>query len=251
MRITLIGHSSVLLESEGTRLLTDPFFSTFGHIAYSRATPPAISRSEIGALDGVLISHGHWDHTDRRFFRGLDAAVPVLVPAGTSLLFRLKGVRNAVPVKPWQSLRVGDLAITAVPATHLARTVGFVVQNLSSCVYFAGDTFHRPFFAEIGRRFKIDVALMPVTTYRIPMTMGEKGAVKATSDLGAATVIPIHLGVRPRSPLMRTRQSIEGFARRLQEAGTRADVVTLADGESWSTAGGENRSEVRGRIAGG
>ena len=233
MRITVIGHSSVLLESAGTRLLTDPYFGTFGHLAYSRVTPPAVARCEIGALDGVLVSHGHWDHTDRRFFRALDAGVPVLVPAGTSLLLRLKGVRNPVSVKPWQSLRIGELAVTAVPASHLARTVGFVIQNLDSCVYFAGDTFYRPFMAEIGRRFKIDVALMPVTTFRIPMTMGEKGAVKAVRDLNASTVIPIHRGVQPRSPLLRTRQSTEGFARRMGAAGVSSEVVTLAEGESW------------------
>jgi L-ascorbate metabolism protein UlaG (beta-lactamase superfamily) len=244
MRITVIGHSSVLLESAGTRLLTDPYFGTFGHIAYSRVTPPAVARSEMGALDGVLVSHGHWDHTDRRFFRALDAGVPVLVPSGTSLLLRLKGVRNAVSVKPWQSLRIGELAVTAVPASHLARTVGFVIQNLGSCVYFAGDTFHRPFMAEIGRRFKIDVALMPVTTYRIPMTMGERGAVEAARDLDATTIIPIHLGVRPRSPLLRTRQSAGGFARRLCEAGMRAEVVSLAVGESWQPGGNGEEHEA-------
>ena len=125
------------------------------------------------------------------------------------------------------------LAVTAVPASHLARTVGFVIQNLNACVYFAGDTFHRPFMEEIGRRFKIDIALMPVTTFRIPMTMGETGAVKAVRDLKTPTVIPIHRGVRPRSPLLRSRQSSEGFTRRLREARIHAEVVNLADGESW------------------
>jgi L-ascorbate metabolism protein UlaG (beta-lactamase superfamily) len=74
---------------------------------------------------------------------------------------------------------------------------------------------------------------MPVSTYRIPLTMGEKGAVKAARDLRAGTVIPIHLGVQPRSPLLRTGQSPEGFEQRLREAGLHTEVVHLEDGDTW------------------
>jgi len=236
MRITVIGHSTVLLETNGTRLLTDPYFGKFGHLAYARVTPPSMARDEVSRLDGVVVSHGHWDHTDRRFLRGLDPQVPVLVPSGTSPFMRLNGARNTVPLRRWQSLRVGGVVVTAVPAAHIARTVGFVVQTEDSCTYFAGDTYYRPFMAEIGRRFPIDVALMPVTTYRIPMTMGEKGAVLAVRDLGCAVVIPIHLGVQPRSPLMRTRQTPAGFERRLREADLETEVVMLAPGGSWEPA---------------
>jgi L-ascorbate metabolism protein UlaG (beta-lactamase superfamily) len=236
MRITIVGHSTVMLEGNGTRLLTDPYFGTFGHLAYARVTPPAMARDEVGRLDGVVVSHCHWDHTDRRFLRGLDSQVPVMVPSGTSPIMRLKGARNIVPLRRWQSVRVGGLVITAVPATHIAPTAAFVVQTESSCVYFAGDTYYRPYMAEIGRRFPIDVALMPVTTYRVPMTMGEKGAALAARDLGCAVAIPIHLGVQPRSPLMRTRQTPAGFERRLRDAGLRTEMVMLAPGDSWEPA---------------
>jgi L-ascorbate metabolism protein UlaG (beta-lactamase superfamily) len=236
MRITLVGHSTVLLECNGTRLLTDPYFGTFGHLAYARVTPPAMAREQVGHLDGVVVSHSHWDHTDRRFLRGLDPQVPVLVPSGTSPVMRLKSARHIVPLRRWQSVRVVGAVVTAVPAAHIARTSGFVVQTARSCVYFAGDTYYRPYMAEIGRRFPIDVALMPVTTYRIPMTMGEKGAVLAARDLGCAVVIPIHLGVQPRSPLMRTRQTPAGFERRLRDADLETEVVVLAPGDSWEPA---------------
>jgi L-ascorbate metabolism protein UlaG (beta-lactamase superfamily) len=238
VRITIVGHSTVLLEHGGTRLLTDPYFGTFGHLAYARVAPPAMTRDEVGPLDGVLVSHGLWDHTDRRLLRALGAQVPVMVPSGTSPIMRLKGARNLVPMRRWESRRVASLVVTAVPATQIARTVGFAVQTEDSCVYFAGDTFHRPFMAEIGRRFPIAVALLPVTTYRIPMTMGERGAVRAVRDLRAATVIPIHLGVQPRSPLMRTRQTPRGFERRLREAGIDAEVVHLGNGETWEVGSG-------------
>jgi L-ascorbate metabolism protein UlaG (beta-lactamase superfamily) len=87
----------------------------------------------------------------------------------------------------------------------------------------------------IGERFRLDVALIPVTTFRIPMTMGESGAVRAVRDLAPAVVIPIHQGVRPRSPLLRTKQTPEGFARRVAAAGLRTEVVLLREGQSWSS----------------
>ena len=86
--------------------------------------------------------------------------------------------------------------------------------------------------SEIGRRFSIDAALIPVTTFRIPMTMGEKSAVKAVAALNPKIVIPIHLGLTPRSFLLQRGESPEGFRRRMQAAGNPAKVVLLADGEA-------------------
>ncbi|MFQ5857466.1 MAG: MBL fold metallo-hydrolase [Anaerolineae bacterium] len=169
MRITMIGHSTVLIESEGVKWRT-----------------------------------------------------------------RLKGAKNVTGIKAWQSQHFGPVTVTAVPAVHLAVTVGFVVQSEGKQAYFAGDTYYRPFMEEIGQRFQLDVALMPVTTYRIPMTMGERGAVRAVQALKPTTVIPIHLAVAPRSPLLRTNHTPEGFTRRLREAGSKTEVVVLQEGETWA-----------------
>src|SRR5882724_5924601 len=183
MRVTMIGHCTVLLEAPGARLVTDPFFGTLGHVAYARRRPPAVTREEVGHVDGVLVSHSHWDHIDRKFLRGLDGAAPVLAPSGTSLVMKLKGARRVVPVRRWESRKIGAAVVTAVPAVHLAIALGYVVQMDDLCLYFSGDTYHRPFMSEIARRFRIDVALMPVTTFRAPTTMGERGAVAAARDL--------------------------------------------------------------------
>ena len=236
MRITMIGHSTVLLEGAGTKLITDPYFGTFGHVAYARMRPPARTREDLRDVDGVLVSHAHWDHTDRTFLRSLDSSIPVLAPRGASFAMKLKGARTTVPLVPWQTHNIGDAVITAVPALHMARTIGFIVQLDGPCAYFAGDTYHRPFMLEIARRFRIDVALMPVTTFRIPLTMGERGAVAAVRDLRPATVIPIHRGIQPRSFLLRNSQSPAGFERRLRNAGLETEVVVLEEGEVWDSA---------------
>lgn len=86
---------------------------------------------------------------------------------------------------------------------------------------------------EIGRHFAIDVALLPVTTFRIPTSMGEKSAVRAVHDLAPQVVVPIHPGIEPRAPVLRTGDTPEGFAKRVREAKLEAEVCILREGESW------------------
>ena len=233
MRFTLVGHSTVLIDAGGSRILTDPFFGTWGNPAYARVRPPALSRDDCRDVDLVLISHNHWDHNDRRFMRALTDEVPVTAPRRAVWWTRLRGARHVVGMRPWEQKRFGQIRVTAVPALHMATTIGYVIEDGAGVAYFAGDTYHRPFMKEIGRRFRLDVALIPVATYRIPLTMGEKGAVKAVRDLRPSVVIPIHLGLQPRSPLLRTSQSADGFARRVRNDKLPVEVVTLQDGESW------------------
>jgi L-ascorbate metabolism protein UlaG (beta-lactamase superfamily) len=237
MRVTLVGHSTVLLEMDGTRILTDPYFGTWGNPAYRRLAPPAVPRGGLEGVDLVLVSHNHFDHTDRRYLSALPEHVPVLAPARVRWLVKLRGARNVRGMRAWETQPFDSVEVTAVPALHMAVTLGFVIEGGGERVYFAGDTFYRPFMVEIGKRFQLDLALMPVTTFRIPMTMGGKGAVRAAEALKPTTIIPIHLGLQPRSPLLRTGHSPEGFRHRLEEAGLGTKVVILREGEEWESAG--------------
>ena len=233
MRITMIGHSTILIETDGKKILTDPYWGRWGNLAYARLGIPAKSRQELSAVDGVLISHDHWDHVDGKYLRLL-GDTPVIVPKPIRWLIKLFGGKNVVGIKTGESIRIGEIAIMAVPAAHGTGARGFILQSENKQVYFAGDTFYRAFMRDIGHQFQLDVALMPVTTFRIPMTMGEKQAMQAVQVLKPAVVIPIHLGIRPRSPLLRTNQTPEHFAQRLAESGIAAKVVILRDGESYA-----------------
>ena len=71
MKITMVGHSTVLIEMGGQRVLTDPYFGLRGNPAFSRVAPPANSREESREVEGVLISHSHWDHVDGPYLRSL------------------------------------------------------------------------------------------------------------------------------------------------------------------------------------
>ncbi len=231
MRITMIGHSSILIETAGKKILTDPYWSKRGNPVYARVGIPAASRQELKDVDCVLISHGHFDHVDGKYLRMI-GSTPVLSPKATRWLIKLYGGRNVIGIKAGESIHIGEASITAVPAAHLIAAAGFIIKSENRCVYFSGDTFYRQFMQDIGRTFQLDAAVMPVTTYRIPMTMDEKQAVRAMRVLKPAVIIPIHLGLKPRSPFLRTNQTPEHFAQRVRESGASAKVVILREGES-------------------
>ena len=233
MFITMIGHSTVLIETGGKKILTDPYWGTWGNPAYARIGTPAKSRQELSKVDCVLISHDHWDHVDGQYLRML-GDTPVIAPKLTRWLIKLLGGQNILGIKTGESIRIGEVSATAVPAVHVTVATGFVLQSENKQVYFTGDTFYHSFMRDIGHQFQLDVALMPVTTFRIPMTMGEKQAMQAVQVLKPAVVIPIHLGIKPRSPLLRTNQTPEHFAKRLAESGVTTKVVILREGESYT-----------------
>ena len=235
MKVTMIGHSTVLIEAAGMKILTDPYFGSWGNLAYKRTAPPSRTREEMVAVDLVLVSHNHWDHTDSRYFRALAASVPVVAPRAAAWITRAKGAKNVVGLGRWEQRQFGSVAVTAVPAQHMRLPGGFVIEAEGKHIYFAGDTYYGGFMKEIGKKFSLDLALMPVTTFRIPMTMGEKSAVHAVEALRPRTVIPIHLGILPRSPLLRTGHTAEGFSKRLRAEGGKTEVVLLREGESWTT----------------
>jgi L-ascorbate metabolism protein UlaG (beta-lactamase superfamily) len=158
----------------------------------------------------------------------------VVAPRVAAWITRAKGAKNVVGLGKWEQRRFGSVAVTAVPALHMGLPGGFLIEAEGKHIYFAGDTYYGGFMKEIGKKFPLVLALMPVTTFRIPMTMGEKSAVRAVEALRPRTVIPIHLGILPRSPLLRTGQTPEGFSRRVREAGLKTEVVILREGESWT-----------------
>jgi L-ascorbate metabolism protein UlaG (beta-lactamase superfamily) len=157
---------------------------------------------------------------------------------------RLRGFHDARVLRPWEELSLGRWRITAVPSRHFGGRLpflftsgyqGYVVSG-PSCIYFAGDTgFHEPLFREIGQRFPIDLAVLPISGAVFPSYrrnhMNAHEALLAFRALGAKRMLPMHYDTFPVSfePTGLARQQLIEESARL---GTDATISILPHGGS-------------------
>jgi L-ascorbate metabolism protein UlaG (beta-lactamase superfamily) len=241
MRLTWIGHSTVVIELDGVRLVTDPVLRDRMNVVLRRVGGAA---GEVGAIDGVLLSHLHYDHFDVPSLERLDHAVRVFVPAGGARLLRKHHWGDVVELHAGETGTIGGLEITATHAEHEGKRspwgaeadpIGYVVSG-SQRVYFAGDTDLFPGMSELG---PVDVALLPVAGWgpKLPAGhMNERSAVEALGLLRPRVAVPIHWGTYRRMGLSRDeallRAPAEAFERRAAEEYPSIDVRVLPVGGS-------------------
>jgi L-ascorbate metabolism protein UlaG (beta-lactamase superfamily) len=237
--ITYVGHATVLVELDGVRILTDPLLRA-GVAHLRRIGPPP---GDLGPLDAVLISHGHFDHLDLGSLRRL-RSVPTICPHGLGRFLRRR-IPDVTELDPGEEAAVGPVTVRATPAAHgggrpplhpLGRSVGFLLSG-SASVYFAGDT---DLFDELeGLADDLDVALLPVAGWGAkvgPGHLDSERAAEAVRRLRPRLAIPIHWGTfervhrRTRDPAA-LRAPAEEFARRVGEVAPGVVVRILAPGE--------------------
>ena len=248
MRLTLVGHATVLIELDGVRLLTDPLLRdrTLVLRAEPRELDPAWSRE----LDAVLLSHFHRDHYDPRSLRRLDAATLVVGPRGTHRRLRRHRRTNVTELQPGESTLVGSVSVRATPALHgrvpgpfASTALGFVVSG-SKRVYFAGDTDLFPELAELASE-ELDVALVPVAGWGPRLGAGHLDphrAAEAVRLIEPRLAVPIHWGLLSPVGVARfnpryLRDPGESFARAVAELAPTVEVRILHPGESLELAG--------------
>jgi L-ascorbate metabolism protein UlaG (beta-lactamase superfamily) len=199
MRIEYVGHSTVLIDLDGVRLLTDPLLRN--RVAHLRRAAPVDMGSRRG-LDAVLISHAHYDHLDVPSLEKLGKKVPVVVPRGLGGLLRKRRFESVLEVELGETFRIGGLSVLAAPAEHdggrlpfgaSAQALGYVVSG-SSSVYFAGDT---DIFDGMGELGPVDVALVPIWGWGPGLGAGHldpSRAADAVALVRPRVVVPIHWG---------------------------------------------------------
>ncbi|HEX6704162.1 MAG TPA: MBL fold metallo-hydrolase [Albitalea sp.] len=216
LRATWLGHSTVLLEIDGSRVLTDPVWgrrcSPLSFIGPKRFQPMPVGIADLPPLDAVLISHDHYDHLDAASIRALAARPAQFVTAlGVGMHLEAWGVPpdRITELDWWEStvLRSG-LTITATPAHHgSGRSLfdrnptlwsSFALFGERHAAFFSGDTGLSPAFDEIGWRLgPFDLVMMEVGAFHPSwgtMHLGPDNALLAWRQLGSGRLLPVHWG---------------------------------------------------------
>jgi L-ascorbate metabolism protein UlaG (beta-lactamase superfamily) len=248
LRVTLVNHSTVLLQARGVNILTDPVWSErispVSWIGPRRHRAPGVRIEDLPRIDAVLISHNHYDHLDLPTLRRLAARgpAPYVVPLGVAELVRSQKIATVHELDWGQSVPFENFIVRCVPAQHFsARGIrdrnqslwcGYVIETRARRVYFAGDTGFGPHFAQIREVFgPPDVALLPIGAYEPrwfmgPIHMAPDEAVEAHKILGARTSIAIHHGT-----FQLADDAIDTPPKQLAAAGAPKSFLVLKNGE--------------------
>ncbi len=215
LRATWLGHSTVLLELDGRRVLTDPVFgarvSPIGLIGPRRFHPVPATLEELPPLDLVLLSHDHLDHLCRPTMKALARSrVPIVTALGVGAhLERYGFTPDRITELDWhESAEVGGLRLTATPAQHFSgRSLGdrnatlwasWVIQSERRKVFFSGDTGLTPEFEATGKAHgPFDLVMLEIGAYHPSwgtIHLGPENALEAFRMLGGGTLLPVHWG---------------------------------------------------------
>ncbi|RYY25747.1 MAG: hypothetical protein EOP62_12880 [Sphingomonadales bacterium] len=220
LRITMIGHATLLIQIAGLNLLTDPVWSDRASpLAFAgpkRITAPGVRIEDLPPIDAILLSHNHYDHLDVATLKALhERHDPLMVmPLGNDAIVRRHIPSARIAVGDWgDHFEIASGAeVHIVPATHWssrgfsdrrkALWCGFMVRAGGRLVYFAGDTGYGTgnIFRAMRARFgPTDVALIPIGAYDPRWFMAAQHtdpeeAIQIMRDLDARAAIGVHWG---------------------------------------------------------
>jgi L-ascorbate metabolism protein UlaG (beta-lactamase superfamily) len=242
--ITYLGHSTLLIEMDGVRVVTDPVFPH--RIFHLHRTHPKIEFAAIRQVDAVVISHLHYDHVDVNSLRMFPRQTRIYIPFGAGSLFKSLGFVNYKEMRAGSEDHLGPVQVRATYADHngerhpfgmRADCLGYVFSG-SPSIYFPGDTRLFPEMDSIAEN--LDVALMPVWGWGPHlgrMHMNPHQAAEALTLLKPRLAIPIHWGTYLPTGLGWTRPNFHHnppleFASHARDLAPQVQVHILKPGES-------------------
>ena len=257
LRATWLGHSTVLLELDGRRFLTDPVWaervSPVGWLGPRRFFAPPLPLAQVPPLDGVLLSHDHYDHLDKAAIRGLAArGERFFCPPGVGAHLRRWGVPAArlTELGWWESAELApNFTLTATPARHFSGRglldrdrslwASWVLRGPRHRVFFGGDS--GPFdegFQQIGQQLgPFDLVMLEIGAADAQWAgihLGPDNALAAWRLLGGGPLLALHWGTFNLA-LHAWRQPVQ---RLLAAAGPAAPLLLPAPGQRVEVAAG-------------
>jgi L-ascorbate metabolism protein UlaG (beta-lactamase superfamily) len=215
LRATWLGHSTVLLELDGVRVLTDPVWGErVSPVAFAgprRFHPAPVALGQLPPLDAIVVSHDHFDHLDYPTIRALArTGTPFVTSLGVGAHLEAWGVppETITELDWWQTATVGRATFHATPARHFSgRGFGttngtlwssWVIESDRRRVFFSGDTGLTDAFVTIGQRLgPFDLVMLEVGAFHPAwgsIHLGPDNALKAHAMLGGGTLLPVHWG---------------------------------------------------------
>ena len=217
LRATWLGHSTVLIEINGWRVLTDPVWgqraSPFQLAGPKRFQPMPLRLRDMPAVDVVVVSHDHYDHLDYPTIKALARTdVPFVTSLGVGAHLEHFGVapERITELDWWETHRVPGtgLELTAAPSQHFSGRglkdrnatlwSSFVIQGERQRVFFSGDTGLTTQYEEIARRLgPFDLVMLEVGAFHPSwgdIHLGPLNALKAWQLLGGGAFLPVHWG---------------------------------------------------------
>ena len=199
--VLYVGHSTVLVDLDGVRLLTDPLLRR--RVLHLHRRSP-IDLEPLRSPDAVLVSHAHRDHLDVPSLRKLDRTATAVVPRGLARVVEPVHFERLVEIDEGESVSLGAVEVRATHAEHDERrrignvrgaALGYAISG-SQRIYFAGDTSLFP--GMDGLVPDLDVALIPIWGWGPTLGSGEHldpaGAAEAIRLLRPRIAVPIHWG---------------------------------------------------------
>ncbi len=210
LSITYLNHASILIQDQGTRILVDPIF--FGLSFFIKDfTPLKFQGAAVPSVDHILITHGHYDHLDKKTLNLFPKNTHVVTPLGYDNILRGMGLAHHSEMDWYDTIKPDNIEVTLLPCHHWSMRNPFVGANRrlwgsyllktrsGPTIFISGDTAYFDRIKEIGEAFDIDLAIFNLGAYEPRWMMKEshmspRETVAAVKALRARHFTIVHWG---------------------------------------------------------
>lgn len=207
-----LGHSNAIIELENKRIIIDPVFDNAAPIPFivKRYQDSVIKRNELPKIDYVLITHNHYDHLEKKTIKELKDSI-FIVPKNVSYTLEKWGINknNIVELDRDKEFKKDNLSIIASEAVHFSgrwltdrnktQWNSYIIQSKNKKIFWSGDTGYSQHFKKISEKYgPFDIVALEIDAWNIRwpnIHMFPHEVIKATKELKAKYLLPIHWGV--------------------------------------------------------